>query len=454
VLCLLTRDWAGLLSLPEGTLWGLGGLTLVALLSETLAVAVNSGTGHRTTASVTFLPILAAIQLFGQTGAVALAIVTLPFAEVFVRRKDALRATFNIAQVLVATTIAGTVFEVLGGEALQGPTTPDIANQLLPFVGAGLTVIAINHAAVSLALTLSQGLPFRRVWQRLLDNSGASLSDLLVSPVALAIAFLYVQFGLPGIVVVILPMLFIRYSYLNTARLRDANSDLLTALVKAIEVRDPYTSGHSVRVSGLARRIAEHMGLNRFLVDRIANAALLHDIGKVEAVYNDILRKPDALTAEERRIIESHVTKGEQLLRDLASVPDDVVKIVRHHHEREDGQGYPDGLKADEIPLGSKVIVVCDAVDAMLSDRPYRKALPLDAVREQLRLHTGSQFDHKVVTALVDSEILVEFAETMRVAREEQRAAERDATVHPLPTAPSMRAVGNRTIASRASQYH
>jgi putative nucleotidyltransferase with HDIG domain len=86
------------------------------------------------------------------------------------------------------------------------------------------------------------------------------------------------------------------------------------------------------------------LGLNRIAVDRIANAALLHDIGKIEAVYTEILRKPAALTPEERAIMESHVTRGVQLLRDLSSVPDEVVKIVRHHHEREDGNGYPDGL--------------------------------------------------------------------------------------------------------------
>jgi putative nucleotidyltransferase with HDIG domain len=152
-------------------------------------------------------------------------------------------------------------------------------------------------------------------------------------------------------------------------------------------------------------------------VDRIANAALLHDIGKIEAVYTEILRKPDVLTPEERAIMESHVTRGVKLLRDLSSVPEEVVKIVRHHHEREDGNGYPDGLLADEIPIGSKIIVLCDAVDAMLSDRPYRDALPLSAVLEQLEQNAGRQFDHHVVRVALRSQILVEYAETMRIAR-------------------------------------
>jgi putative nucleotidyltransferase with HDIG domain len=250
-----------------------------------------------------------------------------------------------------------------------------------------------------------------------LSQSGARLNDILISPIALAFAFLYIQFGLAGIVVVLLPMLFIRYSYLTTSRLRESNADLLTALVKAIETRDPYTSGHSLRVSTLSQRIAEAMGLSRNTVEHVRQAALLHDIGKIEAVYTEILRKPDALTPEERAIIESHVTRGEQLLRDLSSVPGEVVRAVRHHHEREDGKGYPDGLLSDEIPVGAKIIAVCDAVDAMLSDRPYRRALSLRAVLEELEQNRGIQFDHRVVKVLVSSDMIGEYAEMMRGPR-------------------------------------
>jgi putative nucleotidyltransferase with HDIG domain len=257
-------------------------------------------------------------------------------------------------------------------------------------------------------------------WRSLLANSGASLNDILISPLALAVAFLYVQFGVAGILIVVLPMLFIRYSYLTTSKLREANADLLKALVKAIEIRDPYTSGHSLRVSRLAQRIAEELGLGRVAIDRIANAALLHDIGKIEDVYTELLRKPDALAPSEVAVIQSHVTRGEQLLRDLSSVPEEVVTIVRHHHEREDGAGYPDGLLGDEIPVGSKIIIICDAIDAMLSDRPYRDALSISHVLEELQRHAGRQFDHRIVRVLTRSTILAEHAERMKLDRDHQ----------------------------------
>jgi putative nucleotidyltransferase with HDIG domain len=418
VACLAITDWSVLLALPSEGLAGLAGLVLVAILSESLAIGLLSVDSRSVgKASITFLPLLASVQLFGPVAGVVLSLATLSFAEFVVRRKGLFRASFNVAQTIIATTIAGAAFSLLGGLPLHGAVAPDITRQLWPFVSFGLLFLAINHAAVSLAITLSQGLPFRRVWHQVLANSGASLNDVLISPIALAVAFLYVQFGLPGILIILLPMLFIRYSYLTTSKLRESNADLLTALVKAIEIRDPYTSGHSLRVSELATRIAEELGLNRVVVDRIANAALVHDIGKIEAVYTDILRKPDALTADERAVMESHVTRGVQLLRDLSSVPDEVVKIVRHHHEREDGTGYPDGLLGDEIPLGSKIIVLCDAVDAMLSDRPYRAALPLEAVVEQLHKHAGQQFDHRVVRAVTRSEILADYAEAMKLSR-------------------------------------
>jgi putative nucleotidyltransferase with HDIG domain len=446
--CLATTDWASLGLLPRSSLIGLAGLVAVALLSESVAIGIGGSAGGNS--SITFLPLLASVQLFGPVGGLVLALSTLSFVEFVVRRKPFDRAVFNVSQCVVATTLAGSAFVLLGGEPIQGLADPDITGQLWPFLSFGLLFMVMNHAAVALAIALSHGMPFRKVWQKALDST-ASLNDLLISPIALAIAFLYVQFGIPGIVVVLFPMLFIQYSYRTTSRLRDSNSDLLTALVKAIEIRDPYTSGHSVRVSKLAQQIAEELGLNRITVDRITNAALLHDIGKIEEIYTEILRKPDALTSDERAIIESHVTRGEQLLRDLSSVPEEVVKIVRHHHEREDGAGYPDGLLGDEIPIGSKIIVACDAVDAMLSDRPYRKALPLAIVVEQLNEHAGRQFDHRVVRALVQSTILESFADTMRAAREQQAL---EKTGDRAPAIPSMSAPMTRPASASAGRYH
>ncbi|MDH3271305.1 MAG: HD-GYP domain-containing protein [Gemmatimonadota bacterium] len=447
---LVLTDWTSLASLPGAAVTAWVGLIFIGVLSEGLAIGLSVGAAA-STSSITFLPLLAAVQLFGPAAAVVLVCTTQVFGEIVVRRKPLGRALFNVSQVIVGTAIGGVLFLWLGGVPLQVDavgSAPTITDQLIPFIVFGLVFLAVNHAAVAMAITLSQGLPFRRVWGLVLSNSGASLQDILVAPIALAVAFLYVSFGIGGILVVLLPMLFIRYSYLTTSRLRESNADLLTALVKAIETRDPYTSGHSLRVSRLAQQIAERMGLNRHAVEHVRQAALLHDIGKIEALYTEILRKPDALSPEERAIIESHVTRGEQLLRDLSSVPEDVVKAVRHHHEREDGKGYPDGLLGDEIPTGAKIIIVCDAVDAMLSDRPYRRALSLPLVIEQLEEHRGQQFDNRVIQALVTSDLLTEYAEMMRTNRARATAESLDPS--PIP-APMMRPAGRPT---RKLRFH
>jgi putative nucleotidyltransferase with HDIG domain len=169
-------------------------------------------------------------------------------------------------------------------------------------------------------------------------------------------------------------------------------------------------------VSHLARRIAEEVHLPPSTVEEIENAALLHDVGKIDAVYTGILAKPEGLTNAERQVIQSHVTKGEELLRNLASVPESVIQAVRHHHEREDGSGYPDGLAGERIPIGSQIIAVCDAVDAMLSDRPYRKALSVQAVHRELRVHSGTQFNPRLVNTLLASDLISEYAAIMRAS--------------------------------------
>lgn len=454
IVAVIATDWSGLTSLPRPAFLGWIGLIVIGVLSEGMAIGLSVG-ASASTSSITFLPLLAAVQLFGPAPAILLVCVTQVFGELVVRRKAVPRVLFNVAQTVVGTAIGGSLFLLFGGVPLQAApegVIPTPSGQLIPFFAFGLAFLAVNHAAVAMAITLSQGLPFRRVAGLVASNSGASLNDLLIAPIALAVAFLYVQFGISGILVVLLPMLFIRYSYLTTFQLRESNADLLTALVKAIETRDPYTSGHSLRVSRLAQQVAEGMGLNRIAVEHVRNAALLHDIGKIEAVYTEILRKPDALTSAERAIIESHVTRGEQLLRDLSSVPEPVVLSVRHHHEREDGKGYPDGLLGDEIPIGAKIIIVCDSVDAMLSDRPYRRALPLRAVLEQLEQHRGQQFDHRVVRALVRSDILAEFAEMMRTTRTDSLYEAKADPVQVMPNLPPMVAPASAR-ASRQLSY-
>jgi putative nucleotidyltransferase with HDIG domain len=179
--------------------------------------------------------------------------------------------------------------------------------------------------------------------------------------------------------------------------LERANLSFATALVATLDARDRYTAGHSAAVAIYARDIADRMGLSSEQGQMAHLCGLVHDIGKI-GLPAGLLEKPGALTLDERRQMEEHSVIGERI---LANVDDyaEIAKIVRHHHERVDGQGYPDGLVGEEVPLISRIIAVADAYNAMTSDRPYRDAMPSQVARLRLAQAVESQFDTSVVAA-------------------------------------------------------
>ncbi len=167
----------------------------------------------------------------------------------------------------------------------------------------------------------------------------------------------------------------------------------------AIDAKDPYTHGHSRRVTGYCELIARRMSLEEGEVERIRNAAILHDIGKI-GLRLESLNKPHPLSAEERQIFQTHPQKGCKILAPI-NFFEELMPIIYHHHEHFDGRGYPEGKIAEKIPLGARILAVADAYDAMTSDRPYRKAMTLGEAIDELRENAGTQFDPEVVGVFV-----------------------------------------------------
>ncbi len=183
----------------------------------------------------------------------------------------------------------------------------------------------------------------------------------------------------------------LRKAYLSTVR----------ALSEAVDAKDAYTRGHSERVGVYASRIASELGCKREFIERIYLAGLLHDIGKI-GIPDAIIGKPDKLTPEEYAQMKRHPEIGARILEPVDFLAD-IVPCVRHHHEWYDGssRGYPDQLRTTMIPYPSRIILVADTVEAMTSDRPYRKALPLERVIDEVRAFSGTQFDPAVADAFI-----------------------------------------------------
>jgi putative nucleotidyltransferase with HDIG domain len=260
---------------------------------------------------------------------------------------------------------------------------------------------AVNQGSVSLAVSLTSDISLRETWSRI--AGGSPLYDLVSSSLAILLSFLFIRLQIPGLAVLVLPLFFVRHVYQMNLQAERANRELLELMVKAIEARDPYTSGHSVRVAEYARSVARELGLPAKHVDDIATAALLHDVGKIYEEFAPLLRKDGRLSPEERMLMQAHPVRSADLVGTIAEFRGRVQADIRNHHENYDGTGYPDGLAGETIPVGARIIMIADTIDAMTTDRPYRKALTLQRALDELSKYAGQQFDPKLVKLVTRS---------------------------------------------------
>jgi HD-GYP domain-containing protein (c-di-GMP phosphodiesterase class II) len=182
-------------------------------------------------------------------------------------------------------------------------------------------------------------------------------------------------------------------------KLKETHLSTITTLVLSLEAKDPYARGHSERVTKYSVAIAKELGLSQEEIAEIERAGKLHDIGKL-GIDDAILSKPGLLTDKEYAIVKTHPQRGTVILEPLDFLSKERT-IMRHHHERFDGGGYPDRLKGEEIPLGARIMALADAFDAMKSERPYRQPLPEEEILSEIKKNAGSQFDPKVVEAFL-----------------------------------------------------
>ncbi len=312
-----------------------------------------------------------------------------------VHRRAPIKAVFNVAQITLGFGLAILVYRLLGGASLLSNSE----FHPIAFCAGILVALSVNTFAVSGVLAITTNRNVGTVLRGI--SRGSVFYDVLSAPLPYLFAQLFVAKGVVGALMLAVPLLAVRQIFVTAWKLEQATQDLLQLMVKAIEARDPYTSGHSQRVQAYAMIIGRAAGLSGRAVERLGKAALLHDVGKIHEMYAPILRKADKLTIEEWAIMKTHPVKSAELVAAVSHLRD-IVPAIRHHHENWDGTGYPDAIRGETIPQFSRIIAIADTIDAMTTTRPYRSARSLEQVRAELANMSGRQFDPQLCSAVLE----------------------------------------------------
>jgi putative nucleotidyltransferase with HDIG domain len=331
---------------------------------------------------------LAAIVLFGPAAAALIEALSTFFSEVFIQRRPAVKIAFNVPLLIVTVGIAGLVYQSFGPYW----TSLETPRFLVPLFFCGIVYYIVNTASISTVIALSDGKSPLRIWKQ--NYMWTFFHILAFMPVGAIIALIYVKSGMWTVALFVVPLFLARYSFQLYIEMKEAHINTVAALSSAIDANDPFTHGHSYRVSRYALRIGKRMNLSSKDLEILEYSALLHDIGKI-AIQHDVLLKPGRLNDDEYKTLKQHPSIGADIVENLKFLKE-AADLIRYHHEQPDGNGYPDGLKDEDIPIGSKILLVADAFDAMTSDRPYRKGLPMEKVIEQFELYKGKQFDRPI----------------------------------------------------------
>jgi len=380
----------------ERFLISLGVIFLLSLVSFFLSIDLPTG---GSTLSVTSLVFFTSIFNFGPFWTMLICGLTYFLYDKVSLHKSFVKYFHNILQISLSVFCAGIVFSLTGGQF----GTLNFPGVIFPLLMMVMTYFVINSLAVSCAIGFYENDSPFRVWY---DNCRWQLFYTVASlPLLLLMLYLFQKMNEWGIILLFLPLMMIRQAYLHYVKLKQTYKETVLALVKGIEANDPYTSGHSERVSIYARELASAMNLPYSEVEKIEIGAILHDVGKIGGDYHELIRKPAKLTDEEYKVIQEHPVLSADLVSHISFLRGEIEKIIRHHHESYNGSGYPDGLKGEDIPLGSRIIMVSDAYDAMTTDRPYRKALSHQQAIDELQRYAGYQFDPRVVEVVLKIEM-------------------------------------------------
>lgn len=375
-------------------------LFLLAFLCRCLPIYMNPTLAI----DMAFISNFAILLCKGPVVAAAITLVTTPFVFVPKPGKEKgyytvfntplIKTAFNNANLTLSVYLGGLAFAQFGG-IVGDLSFPGLT---LPAIAMIFTVMVVNSALLLFLFKLNAGLPFFRSFSKNLLSFLPSV--IAAAPIGYFIAkFALMEGGSYLVIMFVLPLLLARFSFSLYVNVKQNYFTMVKTLTNTLEAKDDYTSGHSERVEIYSKIIASEMHISPSRIEELSVAALLHDIGKI-GIDENILNKPSSLSPEEKHIIQTHPEISILILKDVKLTPLEL-KIIRHHHERYDGLGYPDGLGKDALPLEVYAIGVADTYDAITSDRPYSQGRSPEVAKEIIREESGRQFHPDAVAAFL-----------------------------------------------------
>ena len=359
--------------------------------------------------SIGYIPYFAAAIIVPSWPSVLSVVVVKTAIELWARRAP-IKAVLNVSAHALMELVAVTAYMALGGRSLRTfdvgifDLTHITKVAGLPALVAFALALITNNIVVTGAIALNSGSTLKGVLQE--NHSSTVGLDFVAVPLVFVFAWVYAAFGAIAAAACWVPIMGLRQMHRTNLELEQTNEELLELMVKSIEARDPYTSGHSRRVQQFSTVIARAIGRSDREIEQIGRAALLHDVGKIYEKYAGVLSKQDKLTPEEWAVIQEHPVDGANLVATMTRLRD-LVPSVRHHHENWDGSGYPDRIAGESIPLAARIIRFADTIDAMTTDRPYRRPLTEAQVRAEVVRCRGTQFDPGIADRLLASPLWI-----------------------------------------------
>ena len=345
--------------------------------------------------SVNFGISLAALLLFGPSTAIIVTFISsISIRDIF-KKAQYYKHFFNSGQYLISIGVSSFVFELLYDRKLENIFLPKNIGVILL---ASVIFFFINTFLTASIISISQRIKIFNVWA--FNFAWLLPFHIFLAVMSIAISFLYEAYGPFTLLLTLMPLAIAQYTYMLRTNERKALLNSILHIVKIVEAKDIYTAGHSVRVAEYSEKIARKLKLNEYDIEILKNIANLHDIGKIQ-IDLSILNKTEKLTNEDWGEIKKHPIVGYEIVKEITFLKESSNSVL-YHHERFDGSGYPFGISSEKIPLFARIISVADSYDAMTTDRPYRQALNIHQVLNELNSNMNKQFDGQICKKMIE----------------------------------------------------